>query len=516
MSEQADLQHNQQPFSVSELSTALKRTVEGAFSHVRVRGEISGFMRARSGHLYFGLKDADAVLDAVCFKGRAQSLRLDPEDGMEVICTGRLSTYAGRSKYQIIVETIELAGEGALLKLLEERRKRLAAEGLFNPERKRPIPYLPDVIGVVTSPTGAVIRDILHRLRDRFPRHVLVWPVLVQGEGAAGQVADAIRGFNAIEPGGAVPRPDLLIVARGGGSLEDLMAFNEEVVVRAAAESAIPLISAVGHETDTTLIDYASDLRAPTPTGAAEKAVPVRADLLAHVAEGGVRMMQAANRGITDRRERVRGLARGLPRADQLLETAQQRLDDRGQRHLRAMQVRLADLASRIARQHVPTPHEQIARRKEELKGRGAALGRALEVFRATADRRYRNAADRLTPAGITRQAAQHRVRLDELGGRLEAAAMAARRRPSERLEALAARLEAASMESVLKRGFALVRDEAGQAVTSPAAVKAGQALTIQFAGEETLPVLASSGAPAKPRPAKKPASPGKQEDLFG
>lgn len=243
-------------FTVTELSQALKRTVEENFSWVRVRGEVSGFKRAASGHLYMTLKDENAVLDAVCWKGVAARLGIAPEDGLEIIATGKLTTYPGRSKYQIVIDSMELAGEGALLKLLEDRRKKLAAEGLFDESRKRPLPFLPEVIGVVTSPTGAVIRDILHRLRDRFPRHVLVWPVLVQGKGAAEQVAAAIKGFNAIRSGGAVPRPDLLIVARGGGSLEDLWAFNEEIVVRAAAASEIPLISAVGHETDTTLIDF--------------------------------------------------------------------------------------------------------------------------------------------------------------------------------------------------------------------------------------------------------------------
>src|SRR6201996_6652163 len=267
-------------FSVSEIAGLLKRTVEDAFPFVRVRGEISGLKFASSGHVYFDLKDDKAVLNAIIWKQTARLLRLRPEPGLEVVCTGRITTYPGSSRYQIIVEQIELAGAGALMAMLEERKKKLAAEGLFAAERKKKLPYLPSVIGVVTSPTGAVLRDIMHRLNARFPRRVLLWAVAVQGERAAAEVAAAIRGFNALAPGGPVPRPEVLIVGRGGGSLEDLMAFNEEIVVRAAAESAIPLISAVGHETDTTLIDFASDRRAPTPTAAAEMAVPVRSDLL--------------------------------------------------------------------------------------------------------------------------------------------------------------------------------------------------------------------------------------------
>lgn len=268
-----------EPLSVSALSQALKGLVETNFSFVRVKGEISGLKKAASGHLYFSLKDDEAVLNGICWRGGATKLSVAPQDGLEVVCTGKITTYPGRSNYQMIVDSMEAAGEGALLKLLEERRKKLLAEGLFAPERKKKIPFLPEVIGVVTSPSGAVIRDIMHRLNDRFPRRVLLWGALMQGDGAAEQVAAGIRGFNAIPPqgldtpSGHIPRPDVLIVARGGGSLEDLWAFNEEIVVRAAAESDIPLISAVGHETDTTLIDYAADLRAPTPTGAAEKAV---------------------------------------------------------------------------------------------------------------------------------------------------------------------------------------------------------------------------------------------------
>ena len=291
-------------FSVSEISFHLKRIVEDAFPYVRVRGEISGFTEARSGHLYMALKDDKAVLDAVCWRGTVRSLGCRPEDGLEVVCTGKLTTYPGRSRYQLVIERMEPAGIGALMALLEERRRKLEAEGLFAEDRKRPLPFLPEVIGVVTSPTGAVIRDILHRLRDRFPRRVLIWPTLVQGEGAAEQIAAAIRGFNAFDGSGPAPRPDLLIVARGGGSIEDLWAFNEEVVVRAAAESEIPLISAVGHESDTTLIDHASDRRAPTPSAAAEMAVPVRRDLIDQVGELERRQRIALRRRLDEHRYR--------------------------------------------------------------------------------------------------------------------------------------------------------------------------------------------------------------------
>src|SRR5580700_5196164 len=303
-------------FSVSEIAAALKRTVEDSFPFVRVRGEISGLKFHSSGHVYFDLKDDKAVLNAVIWRAVAQRLKVKPQAGLEVVCTGRISTYAGSSRYQIIVEQVELAGLGALMAMLEERKKRLTAEGLFATERKKKLPYLPGVIGVVTSPTGAVIRDIMHRLSARFPRRVLLWPVAVQGERAASEIAAAIRGFNVLPAGGPVPRPDVLIVARGGGSIEDLMAFNEEIVVRAAAESAIPLISAVGHETDTTLIDFASDARAPTPTAAAEMAVPVRSELLSQVMDFERRTVRSFGRGMTERRAHLQGLMRALPRAD--------------------------------------------------------------------------------------------------------------------------------------------------------------------------------------------------------
>jgi exodeoxyribonuclease VII large subunit len=326
---------NSPALSVTELSGALKRTVESAFGHVRVRGEISGFKRHASGHCYFTLKDESACIDAVIWRGNSAALAFLPEDGAEVIATGKLTTYPGRSKYQIVVERMEIAGEGALLALLEKRRKTLTAEGLFDPSRKRALPFLPHIIGVVTSPTGAVIRDILHRLEDRCPTRVILWPVPVQGEGASTKIAAAIRGFASLEP-----RPDLLIVARGGGSIEDLWSFNEEEVVRAAAESPIPLISAVGHETDTTLIDHASDRRAPTPTAAAEIAVPVRAELMSQLGEYAHRAQQCLTRRSERSRERFELTVCRWPEPRAIFAPMVQRLDDVGERLPRSLAAR--------------------------------------------------------------------------------------------------------------------------------------------------------------------------------
>jgi len=359
---------NAPALSVSELSGALKRTVEDAFGHVRVRGEISGWKRHASGHCYFTLKDDSACIDSVIWRGQAASLAFAPEDGAEVIATGKLTTYPGRSKYQVVVSRMELAGAGALMALLDKRRRSLAAEGLFDEARKRRLPFLPRTIGVVTSPTGAVIRDILHRLADRCPTHVIVWPVPVQGEGAAEKVAAAIRGFGALER-----RPDLLIVARGGGSIEDLWAFNEEVVVRAAAESSIPLISAVGHETDTTLIDFASDRRAPTPTAAAEMAVPVRAELATQLGQHGQRI-GAALMGRLDRAaERLKLSGDRWPLPEALFAPAGQRLDEIGDRLPRALTARAAharaDLSAVAPRLQTRLIEQKIGREAERLEG---------------------------------------------------------------------------------------------------------------------------------------------------
>lgn len=340
---------NAPALSISEISALLKRTVEDRFGHVKLRGEISGFKRAASGHVYLCLKDENAVIDGVMWKTGVQRLAFRPEDGIEVVVTGKITTYPGRSKYQIVIERMELAGEGALMQLFERLKQKLAAEGLFETARKKPLPYLPRVIGVVTSPTGAVIRDILHRLEDRCPTRVILWPVLVQGEGAALQVARAIRGFDAIGPGDAIPRPDLLIVARGGGSIEDLWAFNEEPVIRAVADCRIPVISAVGHETDTTLCDYAADVRAPTPTAAAEIAVPVRAELMAAVTELGLRAGRCARRYHERARERLTAQVRLMPRLEDLLQPQRQRTDDLAERLRRGLSHRLSDARHDLA-----------------------------------------------------------------------------------------------------------------------------------------------------------------------
>lgn len=430
-------------FTVSELSQKLKRVVEGEFSFVRVRGEISRVTVAKSGHMYTALKDEDAVLDAVCWKGTVARLGLKPEEGMEVVCTGRLTTYPGRSNYQIVIETMELAGQGALLKMLEERRKKLAAEGLFDAEKKKKIPFLPDVIGVITSPTGAVIRDIMHRLEERFPRRVLLWPVMVQGAGAAKAVSEAIKGFNAL-PEDSEFYPDVLIVARGGGSLEDLMPFNDEIVVRAAAASKIPLISAVGHETDTTLIDYAADLRAPTPTAAAEKAVPVRAELLETVMQGEQRLFSAVRRMVQNHAVHLQGLGRGLGDPKRLMEQAMQKLD-----HLSS---RLdTGLSSWLER-------------------------RAAKVNELSAKISPRALAQRV------RDAARHVGGFAERLANTEGKILKDRQRDLQNLSSM---LESLSFERVLERGFAVVYD-GKNIVSSAKAADKGADLKIRFRDGET------------------------------
>lgn len=470
-------------YSVSDLSRALKQTVEDRFGLVRVRGEIGECKFHASGHVYLSLKDDKSILAAVIWKGGTGRLGLRPEIGMDVICIGRLTIYPGQSKYQLVIESMALAGEGALLKMIEERKRRLAAEGLFVPERKKKLPWLPEVIGVVTSPTGAVIRDILHRLSDRFPRHVLLWPVAVQGPGAAEQVAAAIAGFNALPPDGAVPRPDVLIVARGGGSIEDLMAFNEEIVVRAAAASIIPLISAVGHETDTTLIDFASDQRAPTPTAAAEMAVPVRANLMAQLADYDARLHAATLRDRRARTERLQALVRALGDPRRLLEPAMQRFDERAERLDLAMrgtvERRLVVVRERAAK--LRHPREIVNLVAQKLAGETRALVAAMTQNIERREAALGKLTPRLTLQPTRMRLAEGARRLPDLTTRLQRIARAYVQYDVQRLTQATQLLETLSPLSVLRRGYAIVRGADGQAVTSAQQAKAGDAVILRF-----------------------------------
>jgi exodeoxyribonuclease VII large subunit len=444
--------------SVSDVAFAVKRTLETTFDRVRVRGELGRVTVAKSGHLYADLKDENAVLSVVMWKGTLSGLKFRPEEGLEVIAEGKLSSFPGKSSYQLIADRMEPAGQGALLAQLERLKAKLRGEGLFDEARKKPIPFLPTTIGVVTSPTGAVIRDILHRLADRFPRRVLLWPVLVQGEQAAGQIAAAIKGFNALS---GDLRPDLLIVARGGGSIEDLWAFNEEIVVRAAAESAIPLISAVGHETDTTLIDYASDRRAPTPTGAAEMAVPVRTELIARVETLSGRLASGLLRGQERKRVELRAVAARLPRPDQMLALAEQRFDRAAER-----------------------------------------LGRALQANALAARARLDRVAGRLRPEALARDAVRKGERVGELGQRLARAMARLQADEAKRLAQVGRMLDSLSHKRVLARGFALVQRTDAALVRSAAALSPGDALILTFA-DGAAPAIIGDGAggPAKPKP---------------
>jgi exodeoxyribonuclease VII large subunit len=467
-------------YSVSEISFALKRTVEDTFGHVRVRGELGRVSRPASGHVYLDLKDDKAVLNGVIWKGVAGRLKIQPEQGLEVIVTGKITTFPGQSKYQIVIESMAPAGVGALMVLLEERRKKLSGEGLFDEERKQPLPFLPKVIGVVTSPTGAVIRDILHRLADRFPRRVIVWPVRVQGETSGAEVAAAIRGFNALNAGGVLPRPDLLIVARGGGSLEDLWGFNEEDVVRAASECTIPLISAVGHETDWTLLDHVADHRAPTPTGAAERAVPVRLDLLSQIEELGGRLRRGARRALTERSQSLRAASRGLPRLEDALSLPRQRLDTAGLR-----------------------------------------LGRGLQACVGVHGARLEKLNALHSPAVITRLIAARRERLEgRIGARAHTATKARISQARQALDGHSKLLSALGYQEVLGRGFALVRSKPdGRPVRNASATSRGQGVEIEFSDGRVDAVIGSGGRPAPKKPRNPaPKSPPKgagQGDLF-
>ena len=495
---------NAHEYTVAEISGAVKRTIEDGFGAVRVRGEIGRVSRPRSGHVYLDLKDDRAVLSAVVWRGVASRLRTEIEEGLEVVATGRLTTFGGQSKYQMVIEQIRPAGAGALMAQLERRRRALAEEGLFEEARKRPLPRLPRVIGVVTSPSGAVIRDILHRLRDRFPREVLVWPVAVQGERCASEVAAAIHGFDASGP---FPRPDLLIVARGGGSLEDLWGFNDEAVVRAAAACRIPLISAVGHETDTTLIDFAADRRAPTPTAAAEMAVPVRSELLAWIAEREARMRRAADGALRAGRRRLGDLARALPRADALTAAPSQRLDAasarlpaalRGATQGRRVALERAGAALRPAalRRDVARRREGVAEAARRLdragrrigedgagrldraaRGLGPAVERALSARR----REFAASAARMTPAAPRRRVEEARRRLDALAAHLSERAEADHGRRAARLAELERLRQTLGYTETLRRGYAVVRDD-GAVVTSREAAERARRLEVEFA----------------------------------
>ncbi len=515
---------NTPELSVSELAGALKRTIEDAFGQVRLRGEISGYRGPHSsGHVYFSLKDQNAKIDAVIWKGVFSRIKFRPEDGLEVVAIGRITTFPGKSSHQIIIEQMEPAGVGALMALLEERRRKLQGEGLFDAARKRPLPFLPQVIGIVTSPTGAVIRDMIHRLSDRFPCTVLVWPVRVQGEGSAAEVAAGIRGFNAIGEEDELPRPDVLVVARGGGSLEDLWSFNEEVVVRAAAESTIPLVSAIGHETDWTLLDLVADIRAPTPTAAAEMVVPVRADLLADLRDRAARLAGSMARGQDRRRRDLANLARAMGSAERLLENPAQRLDrailrlDNALRSARDRRnVVLANLARRLGAQK---PEARLARFRERIAGLGERL-RGIGQ-RQPAERRQRLAqlGQRLRQAMLTTRQREER----ELARRKESLASLARRLPHalevQRLArksaflAQAKLLESLGYKRVLARGYAVIRQEE-RILSRREGLEAGQAVSIEFA-DGRIDAVTGGGGPVLPRPQKKASPGGGQGTLF-
>lgn len=460
-------------FSVSELSFSLKRTLEDNFGRVRVRGELSKITIAGSGHMYSSLKDENAVIDAICWKGNMSKLSIKPEEGLEVICVGKVTSYPKGSKYQIIIESMELAGEGALLKMLDDRRKKLAAEGLFDENRKQPLPFLPEVIGVITSPTGAVIRDILHRLYDRFPRHVLLWPVIVQGDGAANQIEAAIEGFQNIEQHG-LNRPDILIIARGGGSLEDLMAFNEENVVRAAAASTIPIISAVGHETDTTLIDYAADLRAPTPTGAAEVAVPVRAHLMAQVLDDEKRLVNGVSRLFYELRNRLEAQSRGLGDPAKILEIKSQSLDHISDKIGRVFQHLVSNKSEGLTKQAARLPHP-----RNILQNANMLLERWSDNLHIIGPR-------------ITKNSEQSLLHANKM-------------------------LEAYSFKNILDRGFVVVRDQNNTVLTDPELVMKTREIKLEFKDNQFVNAntKAQNEKAKPPKKSKTGAKDGNQQNLF-
>jgi exodeoxyribonuclease VII large subunit len=472
--------------SVSELSSAIKKTLEGAYGYVRLRGEISGFRGAHSsGHCYFALKDERAKIEAVIWRGTVPSLRIKPAEGLEVVATGRVTTYPNSSKYQIVIDTLEPAGIGALMALLEERKRKLAAEGLFEEARKKALPFLPRVIGIVTSPTGAVIRDMLAGFTERFPAHVLLWPVRVQGETCAAEVSAAIRGFNALRPDGAIPRPDILIVARGGGALADLWGFNEEIVARAVSGSAIPIISAVGHETDWTLIDLVADARAPTPTKAAEWAVPKHSELTERMGECGTRLIGSARRLLEGMRRHLLAASRGLPRRQDIVALPRQRFDSIERRlsrglleNARAHGLRLARAGSRLTPQLIEARVERARSHLDRVSRRkSASLSRTTAPHRS----RFERVSGRLRPDAL----AQRLARCGEQAGSLAARARTATRASiglrRRQVEGYTKLLTSLSYQGVLQRGYALLRDEQGRSVRSAAAVGSGQRLDVQL-----------------------------------
>ncbi len=517
-------QTNAPEFSVSELSGAIKRTMEESFERVRVRGEISGYRGAHySGHSYFALKDQNAKIDAIIWKGVFSRLKFKPEEGMEVIATGKITTFPGKSSYQIVIDQLEPAGVGALLAQLEERKRRLAAEGLFSPDRKQLIPYLPEVIGVITSPTGAVIHDIIHRISDRFPRHILIWPVRVQGETCASEVVNAIEGFNSIEPNSHIARPDVLIVARGGGSLEDLWGFNDEGVARSASMSEIPLISAVGHETDTTLIDFVSDLRAPTPTGAAEFVVPVRSDLLVGLNDLSSRLNNAALRLHQKRIMELRSVIRALPAAEALLNIPRQRLDLCSVKLPTTLRTgvdqRRITLSNAARALHAHSPHIKLVRYRERLSGGAATRLQPMALQLVERKKNQLNSLWAVLPSSLQASLNKHRIRLNSHSLRLGAGSPRTRLVLfNERLSGFETRLRPVIKQSierhkiqvqslwkvlntlghkqVLARGYAIIRDEDGQAIRSAATILDGTKLNISL-NDGDIHAVARSGEPS-------------------
>jgi exodeoxyribonuclease VII large subunit len=502
-------------FSVSELAGALKVAIEDQFGYVRVRGEISGYRGPHgSGHVYFSIKDANAKIDAVIWRGVFARMRVKPQDGMEVVASGKITTFPGKSSYQILVERIEPAGVGALMALLEDRRRRLAAEGLFDAARKQLIPYLPETVGVITSPSGAVIRDIIHRIADRFPRRVLIWPVRVQGETSAGEIVAALAGFNGLSRRGPVPRPDVLILARGGGSLEDLLSFNDEGVVRAAADSDIPLIAAVGHETDWTLVDFAADLRAPTPTGAAEMCVPVRSELLHKVSDIGRRLMAAGLRDLKRRRSDLRAAGRLLPSPDELIGVPRQRFDRAAERSpallSNLLTRRRGTLLALAARLQPYAPQARLARLSERLSAISARLALAPKIGLGRCRRRQEIVTARFDGLlrGRIHFGRDQRQRMSELARRLSGAVAAQLRGQRAISDGLGKLLVTLGYRQVLARGFVLIRDVSGRPLRLASQVVAEQRLDLEFSDGHVDAIAAAARPSAAP-----PRRPARQRD---